>query len=125
MYMGVRRLFSRGGQNFPGGPGTINMLKMPKTYNFFKKVENILFLSAKGGRGGGGQLALPADAHLKVARISNQYVTTSLIIIDQGWSKCGPSTYILIFAAFRPLVILKMLLQLNFRPFIFRKSAKM
>jgi hypothetical protein len=58
--MGVRRLFYKGGQNFPGGaswggPGGKNImfvLKMPKTYYFIsKKSKNILFGPAKWARG--------------------------------------------------------------------------
>ena len=57
--MGVRRLFSRGGQNFPGGGA--------KTYYLPKKHLNILFSSKKvkkhtilAGQGGQGPpLALP------------------------------------------------------------------
>jgi len=50
--MGVRRLFSRGGQNFPvGGKNILFALKMPKNIIFStKKVENILFCPAKGGQ---------------------------------------------------------------------------
>ncbi len=62
--MGVRRLFSRGGQNFPGGPKTSYLAKkMPKNIPFSpKKVKkSILFLSDKGGKC--PLLPSPADAH--------------------------------------------------------------
>jgi len=49
--MGVRRLFSRGGQNFPGGKNIIFALKMLNNILFsFKKVEKHTILT-------------PADAH--------------------------------------------------------------
>jgi len=61
--MGVRRLFSRGGQIFQGGKNILFVLKMPKTcYFLFKKSKNILFRPAK--REGGWQvppLALPCE----------------------------------------------------------------
>ena len=52
--MGVRRLFSRGGKNFPGGAGggkNIQFaLKMPKNILFStKKVEKHTILSSQGG----------------------------------------------------------------------------
>ena len=53
--MGVRRLFSRGGQNFPGGGAKTYYLpkKHLKRYYFpQKKSKNILFWPAKGGGGG-------------------------------------------------------------------------
>jgi len=57
--MGVRRLFSRGGQNFPGGGKNILFaLKTPKNILFSsKKSQNILFWPARGGQG--PPLALP------------------------------------------------------------------
>jgi len=48
--MGVRRLFSRGGQKFAGGQKHIICLKMPYILFSFKKSKNILFWSAKGGQ---------------------------------------------------------------------------
>jgi len=62
--MGVRRLFSRGGQNFPGGEAKTYYLpkKYLKTYYFpLKKFKNILFWLARGGQG--PLLPSPADAH--------------------------------------------------------------
>ncbi len=69
--MGVRRLFSRGGQNFSrGGQEPTFCLKTMKKILFFpKKSKNILFLAGfgrPGGWGGGVQEPLcppPADAH--------------------------------------------------------------
>jgi len=53
--MGVRRLFSRGGQNFPGGGD--------KTYYFSsKKVEKHTILAGRG-EGKGPLLPTPSDAH--------------------------------------------------------------
>ncbi len=53
--MGVRRLFSRGGQNFPGGAGGKNILfalRMPKNILFsFKKVKKHTILVGQGGGG--------------------------------------------------------------------------
>jgi len=63
-FMGVRRLFSRGGQNFPGGgqKHTICQKKHLKTYYFpLKKSKNILFWLARGVKG--PLLPSPADAH--------------------------------------------------------------
>jgi len=50
--MGVRRLFSRGGQNFPeGGKNILFALKMPKNILFsFKKVEKHTILVGQGGQ---------------------------------------------------------------------------
>ncbi len=62
--MGVRRLFSRGGQNFPGGGQKHTIcLKIPKNILFSskKKSKNILFWPARGVKG--PLLPSPADAH--------------------------------------------------------------
>ena len=59
-HMGVRRLFSRGGQNFPGGgPKTYYLPKKRWKRYYFpqKKSKNILFRPARGG-GQGPPLAL-------------------------------------------------------------------
>jgi len=52
--MGVRRLLSRRGQNFPRGAKTYYLpKKCLKTYYFHpKKSKNIQFWPAKGGGGG-------------------------------------------------------------------------
>jgi len=57
--MGVRRLFSRGGQNFPGGGKNILFaLKTPKNILFSpKKVKKHTILAGQGGQG--PPLALP------------------------------------------------------------------
>ncbi len=62
--MGVRRLFSRGGQNFPGGVKTYYWpKKCLKTYYYHsKKSKNILFRPARGG-GKCPLLPSPADAY--------------------------------------------------------------
>ncbi len=74
--MGVHRLFSKGGQNFPGGAGgqkhtiCLNalMLKMPKNILFsFKKVEKHTILD---GQGGGGASA-PSCPPLRTPMITN------------------------------------------------------
>ena len=66
-HMCVVRLFSRGGQNFPGGGGGKNILFAQKTLKkilfYSKKCKNILFGSARGGGGKGPLLPSPADAH--------------------------------------------------------------
>jgi len=51
--MGVRRLFSKEGQHFPGGTKTYYLpKKCLKAYYFLsKKWKNILFWPAKGGGG--------------------------------------------------------------------------
>ncbi len=68
--MGVRRLFSKGGQNFTegarGDKNILIVLKMPKNILLsFKKVENHTILAGRGGEGGGKCLLFPspADAH--------------------------------------------------------------
>jgi len=64
---GIRRLFSRGGQNFSRGARGIKNLpyKPPKSTFFLKKVKkNILFCPAKGGGGKSLLLYSPADAHV-------------------------------------------------------------
>jgi len=66
--MGVRRLFSRGGQNFPGGGAKTYYLpkKCPKTNYFLSKKSkkhNILDGQRGGGRGGQVPPPSPADAH--------------------------------------------------------------
>jgi len=49
--MGVRRLFSRGGQNFPGGQKHTIGLKMPENILFsFKKVKKHTILAGQGGQ---------------------------------------------------------------------------
>jgi len=63
--MGVRRLFSRGGQNFPGEGGA-KTYYLPKrhleTYYFpLKKVKKHTILAGQGGQG--PLLSSPADAH--------------------------------------------------------------
>jgi hypothetical protein len=66
--MGVRRLFSRGGQKFSkGGQEPTFCQKNNKKYIFFpKKSKNILALAGHG-RGGGQEPPLPSpvDAHVK------------------------------------------------------------
>jgi len=59
--MGVRRLFSRGGKNFPGGDKNILFAKkMPKNMLFsFKKVKKHTILVWGGGGGQVPPLALP------------------------------------------------------------------
>ncbi len=64
--MGVRRLFSRGGQNLPGGGAKSYYLpkKCPKTYYFLSKQSKIiLFWPAKGGQE--TPLALPCGRPCK------------------------------------------------------------
>jgi len=65
-HMGVRRLFSRGGQNFPGGGGKNILgicLKSTKKQFFSKKVKNMLFCLAKGGGCKSPAPSYPADTH--------------------------------------------------------------
>jgi hypothetical protein len=59
--MGVRRLFSRGGQNFPGGGARARYYFYYTILFFPKKSKNILFLAGRGRPGGGQEppLALP------------------------------------------------------------------
>jgi len=71
--MGVRRLFSRGGQNFPGGYKNILFaLKTPKkTYYFSLKKSKTYYFGRPGGVKG-PLLPSPADAHVcndKIAMI--------------------------------------------------------
>jgi len=64
--MGVRKLFSREGQNFQGGGKNILFaLKMLKNILFsFKKVEKHTILASQEGPGGNCPLLpSPADAH--------------------------------------------------------------
>jgi len=60
--MGVRRLFSRGEQNFPGGENILFALKTPKYILFFSKKSQKTYYFVQP-RGGGarapGALALP------------------------------------------------------------------
>jgi len=61
VYMGVRRLFSMGGQNFPGGAGgrgQKHTICLKTCYFHSKKSKNILFWPSKGG-GRVPPLALP------------------------------------------------------------------
>ncbi len=63
--MGVRRLFSRGGQKFSrGGQEPTFCLKSNEKYTIFhqKSLKNILFLA--GQRGQEPPLPIPADAHV-------------------------------------------------------------
>jgi len=58
--MGVRRLFSRRGQNFPGKGTEAKTYQLPKKH--VKSQKNILFWPTRGG-GKGPLLPSPADAH--------------------------------------------------------------
>jgi len=51
--MGVRRLFSRGGQNFPGGAKTYYLPKNAKIHTIFfqKSQKKHTILVGQGGRG--------------------------------------------------------------------------
>jgi len=61
--MGVRRLFSRGGQNFPGGAKTYYLPKKHlKTYYFPLKKSKTYYFGRPGGVKG-PLLPSPADAH--------------------------------------------------------------
>ncbi len=62
--MGVRRLFSRGGQNFPGGSGVgEKTFSLPKNTLFsFKKSQKHTIQAGQGG-GKCPLLPSPADAH--------------------------------------------------------------
>jgi len=57
--MGVRRLFSRGGQNFPGG--NIPQKHPKRYYSPQKRAKTYYFGRPVGGKG--PLLSSPADAH--------------------------------------------------------------
>ncbi len=67
--MGVRRLFSKEGKNFPGGQEPTFCLKSNEkdTIYYQKSLKTYYFWPALVGQGGGGQeppLPSPADAHV-------------------------------------------------------------
>jgi len=62
--MGVRRLFSRGGQNFPGGAKTYYLPKKHQKHTIFlQKSQKTYYFGWPGGGVKGPLLPSPGDAH--------------------------------------------------------------
>jgi len=81
--MGVRRLFSRGGQNFPGRGGqkhTICSKKHLKKYYFPQKNKKKILLWSARGRGQGHPLALPCGRPWK----DNKLFSTTCILCNKN-----------------------------------------
>jgi len=80
--MGVRRLFSRGGQNFPGGSKNILFAyKMPENIQFsFKKVKKTYYFGQPRGGGQCPLLPSPADAHANHLKFQEKTYYGSLVL---------------------------------------------
>ena len=80
LHMGVRGLFLRGGQNFPGGGQkhtTVFAFKTPKKMQFFfKKFEKHSILARHVREVKGPLLPFPADAHLPTSSLGGARIQT-------------------------------------------------
>ncbi len=78
-FMGVRRLWARGGQKFSkgGGPEQKHTFSLKNILFFSKKYKNITFLAAHGG-GGGAEPPLaypPPDSHGNLVKLQLYFLS--------------------------------------------------